>query len=108
MRLAGSPLVVAFPAEVDLCSAAGLGERLYSVISPGSPVVVDLSQTGFLDCAGARMLMGAHARACEQGTELRVAAPCGLVARLFEILGVDRVLRIYPTVPAALLPEVRP
>jgi anti-sigma B factor antagonist len=104
MRLAGSPLVVAFPAEVDLCSAAGLGERLHSVMSPGSPVVVvDLSQTGFLDCAGARMLVGAHARACEQGIELRVAAPCGLVARLFEILGVDRVLRIYPTVPAALL-----
>lgn len=101
----GLPIVIAFPAEVDAFNAVGLGEELCSAITLGGPPVVpDLARTWFLDAAGVRMLIAAHTRAIERGAELRVAEPGALVARVFQLTGADRVLRIYPTVTAALVP----
>jgi anti-anti-sigma factor len=105
----GLPLVVAFPAEVDLCNAGRLGEELRSMIRPGGPAVVaDLTGTGFMSCAGVRMLIAVHRQATENGTGLRVAAPCALVARLFQVTEADRALRIYPTAAAALTAGEQP
>lgn len=100
---AGPPLVAAFPAVVDLCNADAVGQQLRSAITSGAPAVVaDLSRTGFLDCAGVRMLARAHAQAAGLGIELRVAAPSAPVARIFRLTEADRVLRIYPSAAAAL------
>ncbi|HWU10880.1 MAG TPA: STAS domain-containing protein [Streptomyces sp.] len=60
-------------------------------------VVLDTSAVTFADSSFLSLLIEVHQR-----TELRIAAPGTAVTRLLRIAGVDRVIRSYPTLDAAL------
>lgn len=60
-------------------------------------LVVDLSETTYINSGGLRVLLSAWRRARRQNGDLNL---CGLNERLseiFEMAGFDRVFRIYPT-----------
>ncbi|MFJ3706075.1 MULTISPECIES: STAS domain-containing protein [Streptomyces] len=66
--------------------------------APGHQVVVlDASAVTFADSSFLSLLIEVHRR-----TELRVAAPGAVLTRLLRTSGVDRVIRSYPTLDAAL------
>jgi anti-anti-sigma factor len=106
----GADLVVAvLPAEIDLTNAECVGDRLVKVAAsvPGIGVVVaDLSQTRFCDSAGVRQLLLAHRQAAAHGVDVRLAAPREPVLRVLELMGVDRMVRTYPSVYAAVVEGV--
>jgi anti-sigma B factor antagonist len=93
--------VVALPEEVDLRNAADVAEELTRAVSRSSIVIIDMTATMFCDCAGARAILRAHKRATDSGAELRLAVTATLVRRIFGLMGVDRLLYIYPSVEAA-------
>jgi anti-anti-sigma factor len=98
-------LVVALPVYIDITNAEGVGNRLAeaAVSARGSGVVVaDLGGTRFCDVAGVRHLLTAGRRAAVSGVDLRLAAACGPVLRLLRLTGADQLMRVYPSVPAAL------
>lgn len=98
------PVIVSLPAEIDIVNTGDVGEQLRAAFAPGVTVVIaDLGLTVFCDCSGVRHLMLAHDRADAAGAELRVVAKSGSVLRVLEVLGADRLLRIYPSVGAALM-----
>ena len=98
-----SPLVMAMPDEIDVSNAGYVGEQLRSAITPGaSAVVADLTATTFCDSFAVLHLMLAHDKAVANNVELLLVVPAGAVLRLLELVGARRVLRIYPTVTAAL------
>jgi len=55
----------------------------------------------FCDSLGTRELLSVHYSALESRCELHVARPSGEVLRVWQLLGADRILAIYPTIEAA-------
>jgi anti-sigma B factor antagonist len=98
-----NPVVVSLPAEIDMANQQHIAEQLQAAFAPGVTVVIaDLGLTVFCDSSGARQLVLAHKRAVASNRELRLVVPSAGVLRVLSILGVDRVLRIYPDLAAAL------
>lgn len=60
-----------------------------------------MSATRFCDCAGVRAIVRAHKRATGSGAELRLVVTAAPVRRIFGLIGVDRLLDVYPSVEAA-------
>ena len=97
------PVIVPLPAEIDMANAEDVGEELCAAFAPGVTVVIaDLGSTVFCDTSGARQLVLAHKRAVASNRELRVVISSAGVLRVLAILGIDRVLEIYPDLAAAL------
>ena len=81
--------------DLDAYTAPGLRTRLHEATDGGggaSLVVVDLTSTTFIDSAGLGALVGEHRRMRERGGRLRIVRPPALVARAFEVTGLDEVL----------------
>jgi anti-sigma B factor antagonist len=97
------PEIVTFPDQVDISNAASVGAELFGACRPGFPVVVaDLRQTQFCDSRGIRCLLAAHDQAIACGVELRIVATHAALLRALNVLGVDELLHIYPTMDQAL------
>src|SRR3954464_11378209 len=59
--------------ELDLGTAARLGDQLSMLLGAGSPrLVVDVGGVSFLDCAGLRALLCAHSACVARGGWLRL------------------------------------
>jgi anti-sigma B factor antagonist len=79
--------------DVDAYTAPGLRSHLHAATEGGDElVVVDLADVTFIDSAGLGALVGAHRRMREGGGRLRIVRPPPLVARAFELTGLDGVL----------------
>jgi|SRR5215813_13775506 len=95
--------VVPLPATIDITNARHIGDELDSAFAPGvRTVVADMTLTTFCDSSGAGELVLAHKKAAAEGINLRLAMPSGAVRRIFEIIGLDQVLAIYPSLDAAM------
>ncbi len=92
---------MALPEQIDLSNAAGVAEKLTVAVSRNTAVIIDMSATRFCDCAGTRAIVRAYRRATDSGAELRLVVTAVLVRRMFGLMGVDRLLAIYPSVLAA-------
>jgi len=83
--------------DLDAYTAPGLRTHLYEATDGGADaelVVVDLQNITFIDSAGLGTLVGAHRRMRERGGRLRIVRPPPLVARAFELTGLDEVLEL--------------
>lgn len=92
------------PTEIDMANAQDLGQDLKTLLDrDGTVLVVDMTQTGFCDSAGIRMLVLTHRQAAERGSQLRLVAPSACVCRVLELSGADQVLRVFTTMNEALV-----
>jgi anti-sigma B factor antagonist len=84
--------------RLDHDTTPQLGATLFDVLDKGHYcLVVDLSDTTYINSGGLRVLLSAWRRARQQQGDLNL---CGLNERLteiFEMAGFDRVFRIYAT-----------
>jgi anti-anti-sigma factor len=101
--------VVTLPVEIDAANADAVRETLLSVLNAGAAgLVVDMTATTFCDSAGITALVRAARRADANGATMRLAITAPPVLRVFNLVGIDRVIEIYPSADAALasLPEL--
>jgi anti-anti-sigma factor len=98
-----SAVVVSWPAEVDLTNAPQLCEALRSACRGNPVVVVDMSGTIFSDSSGVGALVHAHQLAKASGGELLAVVASPALTRIFAVMGVDRLFRIFASLPEALL-----
>ena len=99
------PTVVTMPDEIDIGNSLEVYDQLCAAVVPeGGIVVVDLTGTTFCDSSCVRELYHAYEYAREAGTEMRLVVPPGPVMRVFQLVGLDQVLPIYPMLAAALRP----
>jgi anti-sigma B factor antagonist len=95
-------VIVRLPDEIDVANAESVYNQLCSLCAPSFAVVADLTATTFCDSLGVRQILLAHQYARALGAELRlVVPPAGGVRQVLELLGLDQVLLLYPTVEAA-------
>lgn len=95
--------IVAVRGEADLHSAAELRDRLASVIDAGAlRVLVDLSETTFIDSMALGVLLGSTKRLRANGGQLELVISQPDIRRIFEITMLDRILVIHPSRDVAL------
>jgi anti-sigma B factor antagonist len=95
--------VVAVRGEADLHSAPELRDRLAVVIDEGAKlVVVDLTETTFIDSMALGVLLGSTKRLRANGGQLELVVTQPDIRRIFEITMLDRILEIHPSREVAL------
>ena len=81
--------------EIDLATADLLASALEEVRSNGEGnLVVDLSQSPFMDSTGLKTLVLANRRFADDGRELVLAVHGGPVSRLIDVSGIDSSIRV--------------
>jgi anti-sigma B factor antagonist len=82
--------------------APRLREALAQVVPDrASRVVVDLSETDFIDSSGLGALVSGLKSARQAGGDLRIAGAGEQVLTVLSLTNLDRILRPYPTVQDA-------
>jgi len=107
-RQALQVVVERLPDEIDLANADWVRAQLAGACVAGAIVVADMTGTTFCDSLGTQALLTAARHARDLHCELRIASSADTVLRVWQILGADRLLEIYPTVAAAADAPARP
>jgi anti-sigma B factor antagonist len=90
--------VVAVTGEIDLFTAPELKSTLADALEAGhTRIVVDLTQTTFLDSTALGVLIGAVKRLRSQDGVLTIVNVDPNIAKTFEITGLDQIFTIRPT-----------
>jgi anti-sigma B factor antagonist len=99
----GHAAAVSLPGEIDVANADQVREQLLSTINQGTTLLlVDMSATTFCDSAGVNALVRAFRRATAHGAGMRLVVVAPAVRRILAVTGVDRLIDVYPSVPAAM------
>ena len=93
-----STYVIALGGEVDLYTAPEFKQQLLEVISQGARnVVVDFSDTTFIDSTTLGVLVGGVKRLRTNDGQLSLVCSDRNITKIFEITGLDRVFTIHAT-----------
>jgi anti-sigma B factor antagonist len=97
-QLNGDAWVIALAGEVDLYTAPEFKQQLLQVIEQGGrQVIVDFSDTTFIDSTTLGVLVGGVKRLRPNDGQLSLVCSDRNITKIFEITGLDRVFTIYPT-----------
>ena len=98
-----STYVIALGGEVDLYTAPEFKQQLLDVIAKDArDVVVDFTNTTFIDSTTLGVLVGGVKRLRTNEGQLSLVCSDRNITKIFEITGLDRVFTIYPTRDEAL------
>jgi anti-sigma B factor antagonist len=104
--------VVSVGGEIDLGTAAELGDHLVTAMQDAGPdLVLDLADVSFMDSTGLKVLLAAHQRLQRVGGHLALAAAGRSVRRVLTVTGLDQTFLVAETVGealAALHPDAAP
>jgi anti-sigma B factor antagonist len=90
--------VISLAGEVDLYTAPEFKQQLLEVIGQGaSHVIVDFSDTTFIDSTTLGVLVGGVKRLRTNGGQLSIVCGDRNITKIFEITGLDRVFSIFGT-----------
>ncbi|MGD0699183.1 MAG: STAS domain-containing protein [Trebonia sp.] len=96
-------VVVTLPEEIDMTNSSRLRETLLAVISRQPAVVVaDMTATTFCDCSGMTAIFAAYRQAVAAGADMRLVIRHPTARRVFELLGLDTVISVYPDLATAM------
>jgi len=95
-QLDDSSYVISLAGEVDLYTAPEFKQQLLEVINQGAKeVIVDFSNTTFIDSTTLGVLVGGVKRLRAQEGRLSLVCSDRNITKIFEITGLDRVFTIY-------------
>ena len=97
-ELGDDAYVISLAGEVDLYTAPEFKQQLLDVISQGGKnVIVDFSNTTFIDSTTLGVLVGGVKRLRTNDGQLSLVCSDRNITKIFEITGLDRVFTIYST-----------
>ena len=97
-QLGDDAYVISLAGEVDLYTAPEFKQQLLEVIGQGGKqVVVDFTNTTFIDSTTLGVLVGGVKRLRTNDGQLSLVCSDRNITKIFEITGLDRVFTIYPT-----------
>ena len=102
-RLDGGVFVIALSGEVDLYTAPEFKQQLIDAVTDGARhVIVDLTETTFIDSTTLGVLVGGVRRLREKEGDLSLVCSDRNVTKIFEITGLNQVFSIAPSRDEAL------
>ena len=97
-QLSDDSYVISLAGEVDLYTAPEFKQQLLEVIAQGGKqVIVDFSNTTFIDSTTLGVLVGGVKRLRTNDGQLSLVCSDRNITKIFEITGLDRVFAIYGT-----------
>jgi anti-sigma B factor antagonist len=97
-QLSDDSYVISLSGEVDLYTAPEFKQQLLEVIGQGGKqVIVDFTNTTFIDSTTLGVLVGGVKRLRTNEGQLSLVCSDRNITKIFEITGLDRVFTIYPT-----------
>ncbi|GII79757.1 hypothetical protein Sru01_47390 [Sphaerisporangium rufum] len=106
-RAFGGAVVVAVEGELDLFTAPFLRDEIREAVrQDGSRLVLDLTGLSFMDSSGLSVLIEAWRLTTGDGGGVSLAAPQPPVARILRTTGLDRRIKVYSDVDAAVTAEI--
>ena len=88
--------VIALTGEVDLYTAPEFKQQLVDAIAQGARhVVVDLTDTTFIDSTTLGVLVGGVKRLRPEGGQLSIICSDRNITKIFEITGLNRIFEIH-------------
>ena len=93
--------VLSVRGEVDIATVGELEDKIASLGDPSAGLVLDLTETEFMDSSGLRLIVSTHERFAAGGGNLRVAVGPGPIYRLLDITGLLGHLDVHDTVEEA-------
>jgi anti-anti-sigma factor len=96
--------------DIDAANATTTQQQLADALGPDtSSLVIDLSETRYLDSAGIDMLLRLGDRLDHRRAKLILVIPdTSQLKRLASIVGLPNAIAIHPTLPAALQDAANP
>jgi anti-anti-sigma factor len=95
--------------ELALTPAATLDARIEDLLADGvNQIVIDLREAQFIDSQGVRILVKYELRSRRDGFDLGVIPAAGQVRRVFETMGIDRLIRLQSDLESLDEPEGQP
>jgi anti-sigma B factor antagonist len=94
-------ICLALTGELDLASVPTLQAHLKAVAKTDDNLIVDMSALLYIDSTGAKALLDAQRAYSRTGRRLGLAAASPTTRRILEVLGLETVLPMFPTVDAA-------
>ena len=102
-QVAAGIWVIALTGEVDLYTAPEFKQQLLDAIGQGATyVVVDLTDTTFIDSTTLGVLVGGVKRLRPDGGQLTIVCTDRNITKIFEITGLNRVFPIHASRAEAL------
>ena len=99
--------VVAVSGEIDLFTAPEFKQRVSAPIDNGrTHVIVDLTETTFIDSSSLGVLIGAHRRLRRLEGSLVIVCNNDAIVKTFRITGLDSVFTIVSTMDEAFNGDV--
>jgi anti-anti-sigma factor len=97
VHLEGACNVVVLAGEADVSTRPALCEVLCAVVAlPGGDVVIDMSQSTFIDSATVRALATAYEVLDGQGRKLTFRSPSRLAVRVLDMFGLTDLIETPP------------
>jgi anti-sigma B factor antagonist len=97
-QLSDDAYVISLAGEVDLYTAPEFKQQLLDVVGKGAKsVIVDFSNTTFIDSTTLGVLVGGVKRLRTNDGQLSLVCSDRNITKIFEITGLDRVFTIYGT-----------
>jgi anti-sigma B factor antagonist len=97
-QLSDKTYVISLAGVVDLYTAPEFKQQLLEVIAQGgTQVIVDFTNTTFIDSTTLGVLVGGVKRLRTNDGQLSLVCSDRNITKIFEITGLDRVFSIYPT-----------
>jgi len=97
-QLNSEAYVISLSGEVDLYTAPEFKQQLLEVIGQGGKeVVVDFTNTTFIDSTTLGVLVGGVKRLRTNDGQLSLVCSDRNITKIFEITGLDKVFEIYAT-----------
>jgi anti-anti-sigma factor len=104
-RREGDAAVVAVSGKLDMVTQEEFRNAVKEAIDGGAKrAVIDLGELTYVSSAGIGALAAIASDLKGRGGDLRVANLQGNVQRIFEICGIDKVVRVHRSVEEALTP----
>ena len=102
-RVGDDAHLIAVRGEIDLFTAPEFKQRVMAPIAAGiERVVVDLTETTFIDSSSLGVLIGAHRRLKLRGGSLVIVCDNDAITKTFRITGLDGVFTIVSSLDDAL------
>ena len=102
-KVADDVYVIALTGEIDLYTAPEFKQQLLDIVGQGAKtVVVDLTDTTFIDSTTLGVLVGGVKRLRPNGGQLSIVSSDRNITKIFEITGLNRVFPLHATRAEAL------